>query len=929
MKLFNRNIFALLASLSLLTSCSDDVLLDKDTDSSDSGIVFYVPDVPEGMNPDSGTRAVGNVSDFNGNEAEIKNLRIFAYKDGAQNPIVIKLVSEGVLVSEGRIVSDVNGYKGYQIKTDLENGEYEMYAIANSSISDATTKSALLQATATVPDNISVSGLPMSCSNERMMVSKTGNFTPVGSNNTISVESGQSIKIKADLHFAVAKVRVTLLNDLRPGELMGAAKVERHANASSLIEGGAIPSGTASTSITGNYYTLDRSTITEDLLNMNIEKSNLTSMTPAANGTTPWIWQTVFYVPERLTQTASDGMAVTMNVGGSSKELKIGSSSNGGTTKIVQRSNFYDYVGTIDGNFKLALQPWTPAVLAGFLDGSYWLDVDKTYAQISAGYNFEINYKSNTAVIPDCEKYNNQDIYSFDMTTPGKILVTLNPQIDKEEFPLMKAENKWKYFTLSAGTIVKKIDVSSIDFTEFITPSTDMVTIDVNERKSSGQYSGDIELSIRTNLSKIQFSKENWQTSADAGSPASLILQNASGTTLAMNTPIAVPSNGILNIKVHFNDLNSNRDLWKANYDMKLNITGVNNSGQTIADTKTTVMVYVRSKTDTYRIHLKASGWEHPHIYAYQILELPSNHPTNKNAPVGSDGGGYGRTAALEYSFTGAVAFKGWNVGDYNDPNSGGKFQNEFFYFNYVLGGDESWNADNQYASNHYYLNMDFCSEHRAKLANESYKCSQCSGTAIERTWPGIHMLKEPKSAANNNEDDWWYFDLTGVATPGKTLIIFNDCYYNNHNDTRDGHRYPGYRTQDVPMPGVPLFDYPSKEGWFVYTNSSTLTTFLSACPGTEQAEVDNTNTVYYTVPSGYYWQNVYAYYWNGGNNYGHSWPGTPMTKQSDGRWMIKVPKDAKEIIFNNGGSGKGNQTNNITLVNENNHSYTGYVQTN
>ncbi len=67
-------------------------------------------------------------------------------------------------------------------------------------------------------------------------------------------------------------------------------------------------------------------------------------------------------------------------------------------------------------------------------------------------------------------------------------------------------------------------------------------------------------------------------------------------------------------------------------------------------------------------------------------------------------------------------------------------------------------------------------------------------------------------------ERGWWKFTLTGIATPGKALIMFNDTHTEfkdaNGNATK---RYPG--NAEV---GIPLFDYPSREGWFDYANGKT-----------------------------------------------------------------------------------------------------------
>lgn len=58
----------------------------------------------------------------------------------------------------------------------------------------------------------------------------------------------------------------------------------------------------------------------------------------------------------------------------------------------------------------------------------------------------------------------------------------------------------------------------------------------------------------------------------------------------------------------------------------------------------------------------------------------------------------------------------------------------------------------------------------------------------------------------------WWKYTLTGIATPGKALIMFAS----GHSYADNMQRYPG---QD--QVGIPLFDYPNREGWFDLTGSS------------------------------------------------------------------------------------------------------------
>ena len=74
----------------------------------------------------------------------------------------------------------------------------------------------------------------------------------------------------------------------------------------------------------------------------------------------------------------------------------------------------------------------------------------------------------------------------------------------------------------------------------------------------------------------------------------------------------------------------------------------------------------------------------------------------------------------------------------------------------------------------------------------------------MNRQWPGIRM--KPDS------DGWYYFELTDIADPGRTLIMFADAHIGWEYIP---HRFPG----DGEV-GIPLFDFPSREGWLKYNGN-------------------------------------------------------------------------------------------------------------
>lgn len=95
-------------------------------------------------------------------------------------------------------------------------------------------------------------------------------------------------------------------------------------------------------------------------------------------------------------------------------------------------------------------------------------------------------------------------------------------------------------------------------------------------------------------------------------------------------------------------------------------------------------------------------------------------------------------------------------------------------------------------------------------------------------SWPGVSMSEDPEN------EGWKLFELstdkpgwcsiTGAKPkypkPGETLIMFNS------GENNDYQRYP-YHME----PGVQLFDFKNREGWFVYDPTSNLHEFFESKP--------------------------------------------------------------------------------------------------
>lgn len=787
-----RPIFPLAAALALplAQGCSDDILPDGEGGGdAERGVVVYVPKVEPGVQLTGSGRTRGALNDYKANEGDINSLQLFAYPVNEGDVKVFDLKGDDVKRSS----SAPENYEGYVL--DLTPGDYRLYVVANvdfrdpAPISEANLKSYEVEA----PESAE-KGLPMSCANSGMMVSYNGDdsYKSVGEQG-ITVAGGATVKVKADLKFAVAKVRVTMLNDLRPGVKLDNAMLDNLGGMSLLMPGtGAGEPG--ATSMSGpfteySYYTLPE--MQSDLLKVDVDNMEPTEE-PAAEG---WAWQGTSYVGERLFSEGDKPSTVTLTFSDSTeKEYFIGTKGEG-----VKRSYFYDYVGNSKGEFKLEVQPWDPVTIAGALHGPYFLLVDRTGIDIEAGESASIWYESNAPIECISGTYTPVggepiDIYQFSVTD-NSISVSVNPKIKAGELEKVKEEDGWKHFTVKAGTILKQIDVNNLDLHEFLTVDVNSVTIDVREQIASGIYSGSFVIPIRTNLERFRIERVSWE--GVAGSE--VVLCDPDGSAIE-NFDILPGESGVYNLQVRFNGLNDGLAFWQSRRQLQFTVSGTFADGTAVSET---VNVNVLASNEDYIIHLYAPGWSSPHIFVYQTLKLPADH---KDFPNGAVGDGVGN-AALEYSFTGGAAFKGWNVTtdgiNYNNPNDDKVYDSINYFYTFSEGSISAGNwVVGQGDWGHHYYDMDFCASYRATV-----DCDQCKDINNSRLWPGIKMQSEG--------DGWWVFRLPGIATPGNALIMFTDA--TTTHIANGTNRYPGSNE-----PGVPLFDYPSREGYFSVGSGST-----------------------------------------------------------------------------------------------------------
>lgn len=282
------------------------------------------------------------------------------------------------------------------------------------------------------------------------------------------------------------------------------------------------------------------------------------------------------------------------------------------------------------------------------------------------------------------------------------------------------------------------------------------------------------------------------------------------------------------------------------------------------------VRIIVKPFSSNYIIHFKdqTGTWKGiPHVFIYQDLLLPSDLPKydftteegrQKNLedpgihPYAGKIVGYienfesiNYNAATQYVFSNNISFRGWkgyggpaindpweeSTWNQSDDTNGGTM-------GFVMFGQQKSNkawgdkygytnrADNEERHARYRYDVNFNDDHERRIPWKSIEnlvvCPQCKarkdwGSRYSSSsyagddgydYPGIQMEKETGENAG-----WWRYTLTGVAQPGKTMIIFADTETPWFGDGgQDAHRFPAnYET------GLRLFDFEDNEGWFVF----------------------------------------------------------------------------------------------------------------
>lgn len=734
--------------------------------------------------------------DATADERRIASLWFLAYPTGSEGETLVKKLDTDGLTHD---------YKTFPIR--MKYGTYRIYVVANVPEVSAYTSENELKAiilkykegdAVSLPDPNGANGLPMFYQREE----------------DYTLSATQAGNILADLVYTCVKVRYTLVFDNTDiSNAFGSnvlkidgVSVRNIADRAPLVPGTDISRDLnlfeMKNAFNGQYQVGAYDSSTPDAYTFSETGIDYTQAKQ-------WAYRGTFYLPEHLVTAETQGSQTQMliaatlytadGVSRASLEYTIELGDTEGqddaTDKVRQlpRGRMYDITGRITGlgnkiEATAAVQDWTLQTVDAELNGPYYLYVAQTSVALEAGKDVTVACHTDAPMLSyESPKYTPEggtetDIYQVDFIQDETGAITaFTVRIHPNMPPVADAEtssNIAKYFYIVAGGLKKKIDVSPLKLEPYLIVTPQNYTVYIKEISNLTTYA--VRYTYFTNLPdiKIETDKDinHVGTAADgtaftAASAYSGTVKDGAGTLVCTLDEPYVSGNFPTSTTATYS----------------FTATGYEN---TLTATATLQII---PNATSYRLHFRplTDDWDNPHIYVYQQL----NAPDGKEITFLDAEGKYTGENPVLYSFTGMVTFKGWtsqggNVGTPTTLNDRGEYQVD----------RSGWNPENP-LPNIYDGTIDYC---------PGFREGCCPGETINRKWPGVKMKVDKENPG------WFYFDLPLLAEPGKALIMFAEGHDGPASSDKSGYyRYPAHM-----VPGIPLYNFADKDGWFLYDHT-------------------------------------------------------------------------------------------------------------
>lgn len=802
-----------LAALLLLAACTDDADVYNTPASSEGNLCVYVPVTREGDEVTSSLDPSNPTYNASVDECKINDLHLYAFPVGVNGTFL----SQELPSPEA---SNMLNEKVASYKLQIKPGTYRVYVVANMKdvldVNSITTEDDLKKVVLGYTP-VSKSGMPVA-DNIPMIYepdTKAADGSTVDGTITIKNTDTTPQTVMANLQFTCVKVCLNLIYNPEDPDMNSALKSnglqitdiigKRLSPQTSLLWDGKFTNhnvsddyaqgieqtlydATASTG-SGSYYT----SWTETLANANVNNEDIIKVKGegVAAPATPkekWLFRATYYLPERYVAQASQQSALKVGgaVGGSaianSYNINLGHRKDETSKTEVPtfpRGTYYEIVGRIKslGNIDLdcvvGVKDWQMATIDVDLNHTT-LWVSGTKADVGSQKVAFIDYLTNVTngdIELGCDTKIEKNltgklpvIVATNEIATHRIRFSINPALSVKDFTDAKVPKGTAKVWIKAGNIKKYLDVE-YDVTPYF--KVDPVDIVIFwDDKNKEELTKVVNFS--TNLGGIQFPSD-WSNNPNGGYDVSY----------AQST---------INIKC--------KDPKVA--DGQFTITATSNPGTT------TTHVFTVKSIEKYK---DADGNE-------KYMEQPVRvtvRPPKGNYII------YMRAINDLAKTKDASNLEEFDHSDMLDEEA---YNNSEENNNWRDGWCADWKIDRKsYKDSH----KVYIYTQKGETNSDGTKDENVAIWYFTGGWPGVSMT------ADNNNPGWYYYSIAHDAKseynngqgdakttpqkmikPGQTLLIFSNGTY-----TSEG--YQPHRFTHHNDPGITLFNYEDREGWYLY----------------------------------------------------------------------------------------------------------------
>ena len=817
----------LLTSL-FAVSCNDELEGNGYTPNSSSNLHVLVPTVlsSRGTNPDdaSGLPTYNATVD----ECQINDLTLYAFPTGNEGKLLVETLPAPLasMMLEQHVAN-------YQL--NIEPGTYHIYVVANMNkvLSGQTIqkedelKNIVLNYVAgTEP------GMPVSTNIPMIYEPKDVNGNII--DTKIEKSGNKYTEVAANLKFTCVKVKLNLImaptesdnlydksysitdivaKQLSPFTTLLWNGKFTQSNVSSEYATGMdntiYSSSSTGEASTGRYYQNREYTINED--NKNVANEDVVKIVDAYKdkGTTApgnpkqWLFQGTYYLPERYISKVEEQSVLKINgiVNNSNKNqytIKLGHKQNASDAlPTFPRGTYYEITGKLksygdmDLDCDVKVDEWSPLdINADFYHTTLW--VNKTEAKVSSTKSDTISYQSSeSTVVFGCVDSKivggtNEDVIIVTKKDDNNIIFGINPKIPIELFEKNattgKREGNARVY-LQANNIKKYINVH-YDVTPYFKVSPKNVVIYWGKDPDDQQVL-EKHFVVETNLGGLKAYQNINGTLTEKASGSTAQVGNApSRLTISYdNTP---DEDGKYLMKVTETQNPVTTTVYNFTLSPLNNISGDEDRSQEVT-------VTVKPEFGPYRIYMRAinniCNWDGNE---YNTANLGVIFAEQKTEYTGKDG-----SYNDNYNFN---WYDGWTDKDVsknenNDDNKQIQDGRHKMYMYTQLGENTSGSTT---------VNADAY----VWIFSEKFPGDQMTGDVNNAGW-------YYKDMPFNAESKYTEKKATGTKQikPGQTLVIFGTGENVGNGVTGcTPHRFP--HTMD---PGIPLFNYEDREGWYLY----------------------------------------------------------------------------------------------------------------